>query len=97
MKKKFYLLDMKNHLIIEYFKKSELDYIKDYSNIIKTQYPQLEFKIIYISKTLEINYFKENNIIILKLDDESINFNNSGIKFINMFEKYKDFLEKIDL
>ena len=61
------------------------------------QYPNLEFKIIYISKTLDINYIKENNIIILKLDDESINFNDSGIKIKNLFEKYKSFLEEINL
>ena len=30
-------------------KKSELEYINDYSNIIKKKYPNLEFKIIYIS------------------------------------------------
>lgn len=79
----------------EYLNKPELDYIKDYSNIIKKQYPNLEFKIIYISKVLDINYIKENNIIILRLDEDTIDWNDCGYKFKMMFEKYESFLEEV--
>ena len=71
-----------------------MEYLIDYSVIIKREYPKLEFKIIYISRTLDINYIKENNIIILRLDDEDIDWNNCGNKFQVMFNKYKSFIEE---
>jgi len=77
-----------------YLNKTDLEYIKDFSNIIKKEYPNLEFKIIYISKTFDINYIKENNIIILRLDEDTVDWNDCGSKFKMMFEKYKSFLEK---
>jgi hypothetical protein len=41
----------------EKFKKSELENIIEFSNIIKKLYPILNFKIIYISKKHENNYY----------------------------------------
>jgi hypothetical protein len=88
----------KNRIIYNSYKdnlkKLELEYLIDYSNIIKKAYPNLKFKIIYISSIFDINYIKENNIIILKLDEEDIDWNNCGNKFKVMFDKYKSFIEE---
>lgn len=44
---------------------SELDYIKLLSNFLRSSYPELKFKIIFISKTWFDNVDEENNIITI--------------------------------
>jgi len=80
----------------ENFKKLELEYIKDFSNIIKLQYPNLNFKIIYISNTHKLNYLKDFNIIILNTDKKIDSWGNSSSILINIFEINKKFLEDIE-
>jgi len=73
----------------EYYKKSELEYIKDYYNIIKNQYPNLNFQIIYLSQIHPTSYLKEFNLIILSFKKEKE-------PILNIFNKNKDFLNKIN-
>ena len=65
------------------FKKSEFDYLKDFINIIKNKYPNLDFEIIYISS--QENDIKENNIKIINLNNEILDWNNCAIKINNLF------------
>lgn len=50
---------------ISKFKKKELDYIIDFSKIIKNLNPSLDFKIVFISFTNVTKYLEDHNIIIL--------------------------------
>jgi hypothetical protein len=81
---------MKNRIIYdEYkdnFKKSELEHIKDYSKIIKLQYPNLNFKIIYISKLNKTDLIKEFNLLILNTDTDKINWTNCADKLKELFD-----------
>ena len=73
----------------KYYEKSELEYIKDYYHIIRNQYPNLDFQIIYLSISHPTSYLKEFNLIILS-------FNSYDEPFLDIFNKNKDFLEKIN-
>lgn len=92
---------MKNRIIYnEYkdnFKKTELEYIKDYSNIIKLQYPNLNFKIIYISKLNQTNLIKEYNLLVLNTDTDTINWTNCVAKFKELFDTYSELLKEFQL
>jgi hypothetical protein len=85
---------IKNRIIYDEYKiryqKEELEYIRDFALIIKKQYPDLEFKIIYISYKHDTK--KEDNITILKMEETLDTADDSGPKFTNLFNKYKDFL-----
>ena len=61
------------------------DYIGVYL-YLKKQYPNLEFKIIYISHKHDNK--KEDNITILKMDESIVNAEESGPTFTNLFDKY---------
>ena len=91
---------MNNRIIYDeyksYFEKSELDYILDYSKMIKKNYPNLDFKIIYISKIHDNKYMIENNLIILNSKNVTIdNWNNCTNGLKDLFEKNKEFLDSI--
>lgn len=92
---------MENRIIYdEYkdnFKKTELEYIKDYSNIIKLQYPNLNFKIIYISKLNQTNLIKEYNLLILNTDIGTINWTNCVAKFKELFDINIELLKEFQL
>jgi len=83
----------------EKFKKSELDYIKDFSNIIKKKYPNAKFKIIYISDIYEIELFEDSNLLILNKNAKyNWTWSNCSAVIKDMFEKnnqiIKQFLNK---
>lgn len=63
------------------FKKTELEYIYEFCDLMKIKYPKLEIKFIYISKNHETKI--DNNIIILK--------NNYDFEYSNCIE----YLDKI--
>jgi hypothetical protein len=88
---------MDNRIIYEpykyYYQKPELEYVKDFSNIIKTKYPDLVFKIIYLTKQSDTIYLKDLNLILIKADIDNIKFVNSPDKISELFLKNKDFLE----
>jgi hypothetical protein len=50
------------------YEKDELQYIIDFSTIIKTKYPHLIFACIYINTKHETQYLCDSNVIILKAD-----------------------------
>jgi len=79
------------------FKKSELEYIKDYSNIIKLQYPNLDFKIIYISKLNETKIIKEYNLLIINTNIDLIYWNNCTTKFKELFNDNLELLKEFQL
>lgn len=77
-----------------YFEKPELDYIIDYSKMIKINYPNLHFKIIYISKIHDNKYMIENNLIILNSKNVAIDDwtqSTNGLK--ELFRINKEFLD----
>lgn len=78
----------------EYFQKNELEYLKDYSIIIKTKYPKLIFKIIFISETFETSILEEHNILILKKNNEVVNWDNCMLIFKQLFEENKEIIHK---
>ena len=89
---------MHNRIIYDeyksYFEKPELDYIIDYSKMIKINYPNLDFKIIYISKIHDNKYMMENNLIILNSRDVIIDtWDNclDGLK--DLFRINKEFID----
>jgi hypothetical protein len=91
---------MHNRIIYDeyksYFEKPELDYIIDYSKMIKINYPNLDFKIIYISKIHDNKYMIENNLIILNSKNVAIDDwrkSSNGLK--DLFRINKEFLDSI--
>jgi hypothetical protein len=89
---------MKDRIIYDeyksYFEKSELDYIIDYSKMIQINYPNLDFKIIYISKIHDNKYIIENNLIILNSKNVTIdNINNCTKGLKDLFRINKEFLD----
>jgi len=78
----------------EYFQKNELEYLKDFSTIIKTKIPKLNFKIIFISETFETSILEEHNILILKKNNEVVNWDNCMLIFKKLFEENKEIIHK---
>jgi len=77
----------------EKFKKSELDYIKDFSNIIKNKYPNTKFKIIYISDIYDIQLFEDSNLLILNKNDKELwSWGNCCFKIKTIFEKNNEII-----
>lgn len=68
----------------EKYETKELDYIKQFANLIKFKYPQLEFKIIYVSITEDNNIFKEYNLLVINTKI-NIDYNNCLVEFSNLF------------
>jgi hypothetical protein len=77
------------------FQKSELEYLKDFTNIIKTKNPKLDFKIIFITETFETEYLKDFNILILKKDNSSTNWDTCISLFKKLFEENKDLIHQL--
>jgi hypothetical protein len=73
------------------YNKNEIEYLNDFSNIIKKINNNLEFYIIFISKNLQ-NSINNNNIIILNDTENINNYENCDFKLNNLFNKNKDFL-----
>jgi hypothetical protein len=64
--------------------------------IIKNNYPNLDYKIIYISSTHKTNFIKENNLIILNTENEIItDWENCSIGLKNIFDRNKKFMDSI--
>ena len=74
------------------YKIDELDYLIEFSNIIKNINPLLEFKIIYITKKFQNSF--NGNIVILNISENITNYNNCEIKFDELFEKNINFFAK---
>jgi len=75
------------------FKKNELAYLKDFYVTIKTKFPFLNFKIIYISEIFETSILKYYDILILK-NNELIDWNNCVEIFEKLFEENKEIINK---
>jgi hypothetical protein len=86
---------MNNRILFEQHKekyaKNELEYIINFSNIIKSKYPNLDFKILYLSETNKQDYLQENNIVIIQHKIPII-FTNYEISFNKIFSDNIDFI-----
>ncbi len=86
--------ETKERIIYDKFKdkfiKTELDNILEFSNIIKNQYPNLNFKIIYISKLHESSII--DNVIILKNNFDNLIWDNCTESFNKIFNDNKNLL-----
>lgn len=89
----------KNRIIYDFYKekfaKSELDYNKEFSNIIKNKYPNTKFKIIYISDIYDMQLFEDSNLLVLKNSDKQPwNWANSYSKINTIFEKNNEIINQ---
>jgi len=75
-----------------YYKTSELEYLFEYSDMLKRKCPELKFKVIFISKDLENNYHKDKNIIILKDNINIVDWVKCSFQIKQLFTDNKDFL-----
>ena len=76
----------------ELYKKSELEYMFEFSDLIKTKFSTLKFKIIYITKDFDNKYYEDKNLIVLK---DYINIDNwvkASFQIKQLFIENKDFL-----
>ena len=78
----------------EYLKKNELEYLKDYFIFLKTKFPFLNFKIIYISEIFETSILNYYDILILKKNNELINWDNCIVILTNLFKEYKEIIHQ---
>jgi hypothetical protein len=83
-----------NRIMYDFIKdnyyKDEIEYLKDFTNIIKKINNNMEFYIIFISKKLPNSFI--DNIIILNDTENINNYDNCDIKLNDLFNKNKDFL-----
>lgn len=71
----------------EKFKAGEFENLLVFTEIIKNKFPNLNFTVIFVSRTVETNIYLSNNIIVL----------NAGEYAINDWKKSQDELENIFL
>lgn len=77
---------------VEKYKKSELEYLFEFDEMMSKKFPKLKYKVIFISKDLENMYHKDKNIIVLK-DYLNINFwVKSPVQIDKLINDNKDFL-----
>lgn len=76
----------------EKYKKNELEYLFDFSELIKKKFLTLKFKIIYITKDLNNNYYKDNNLIVLKDFINIVDWTKSSFQLNKLFNNNKKFL-----
>lgn len=69
------------------FKTGEFENLLVFTEIIKNKFPNLNFTVIYVSRTIETNIYVSNNIIVL----------NTGEYAVNDWKKSQDELENIFL
>lgn len=72
---------------MEKFKTGEFENLLVFTEIIKNKFPNLNFTVIFVSRTVETNIYLSNNIIVL----------NTGEYAINDWKKSQDELENIFL
>ena len=85
---------IKHDMYKDKYVKSELEYTFELSNILKNMYPKLEFLIITISKD-ENQYYKDNNIIVIKELEDLTDYETCVIKLEKLFTQNNDFLVSI--
>lgn len=80
---------------VEYFAKPELDYVKDFSNIIKNLNPNIKFKILFMSDVDECFTDDEHNIIGIP-DHPHAEFMNKDLHAImkNHINRHCEFLSE---
>lgn len=72
------------------YSKTEYEYLIDFSNTIKQKFPNLKFKILFISSDDNDFYDSTNNILIIKtIENKIIDWNNTDTEFSELFiQKY---------
>ncbi len=78
---------------VERFMTNELEHTKKFSNIIKTKFPNLKFKIILLSDEHNDNHDIEHNIISINISNyDKINWENSIEVYNKIFYDKYDFI-----
>ncbi len=86
-----------NEVFRDKYKKSELEYLRDFQKILKEKYPRLNYHILYVSYTEPESKVLENEkIIILKMDPFD-NSSESEFDLKERLDKGKEFLKNINL
>ena len=78
----------------EKIKINEYEYVKKFSSIIKSKYPNKKFKIIYLTKTLEESNDIENNILLLNISNYTFDWVNCVEEITKIFNDKYDFIKK---
>jgi len=73
---------------------NEYEYVKKFSSIIKSKYPNKKFKIIYLTKTLEESNDIENNILLLNILNYTFDWDNSVEVITKIFNDKYNFVKK---
>jgi hypothetical protein len=92
---KYYGTRLPNVEFDVYYSKPEIEYVKQFSNIIKTINPNLKFKILFMSPDEDCFVDEEHNIIGIP-DNEAAEFMNKDLKTImnNHFNTYCSFMSQ---
>lgn len=85
--------DYKNKVIYYEDKKSEIEYIYEFIDIIKQKYPLKKFCILFLSHSMENDKPNENLVILKNIEKINI-WTESPIKIKNTIDKNNLFLEK---
>lgn len=87
--------EMNNRIILENHKEkyslNELDYVIEFSNIIRNKYPKLNFTILYITEDKQNTFLESHNIIIIQQTIPNIIFNYET-SFTKIFEDNMTFI-----
>jgi hypothetical protein len=76
------------------FETTELEHLKEFTNIIKQMYPSLQFEVIYITTKEATQYINDNNILIINSPLSLKWHNKNGINWSNCDNKIKELFDK---
>jgi hypothetical protein len=90
---------MENRIIYSAYEKqfetSELQYLIEFTKLLKVLHPVLKFNIIFISHTLQTEHLQEHNITILH--GSIVNWENCVEVYNKLFEDNRKFISILDL
>jgi len=71
------------------YRRPEIEYVKDFSNLVEEKYSRLQFTVIFISKRLHNMFFPQHNLIVLNMD-RGLEYTHTNLT--NLFHENRELL-----